>query len=86
MAVEFKKLAFEDDVVTKSLLTTKGDIIYASAAGTPARLGIGADNDVLKVDTDVPAQMCLHGKLILAVVGVIWIMDFQTQLLVVFHQ
>lgn len=55
MAVEFKKLAFEDDVVTKSLLTTKGDIIYASAAGTPARLGIGADNDILKVDTDVPA-------------------------------
>jgi len=55
MAVEWKKLAYEDDVITKALLTTKGDIIYASAASTPARLGIGADNAVLTVATDIPA-------------------------------
>lgn len=54
MAVTWKKLAYEDDVITKALLTTKGDILYASAANTPARLGIGTDNHVLTVATDVP--------------------------------
>lgn len=54
MAVEWKKLAYEDNVITKALLTTKGDIIYASAASTPARLGIGSDNQILRVATDVP--------------------------------
>jgi len=55
MAVTWKRLAFEDDVITKALLTTKGDIIYASGASTPVRLGIGGDNEVLTVATDVPA-------------------------------
>ena len=55
MAVTWKKLAYEGDVITKALLTTKGDIIYASAAGTPARLGIGTDDYILRVATDVPA-------------------------------
>lgn len=55
MAVTWKKLAYEDDVITKALLTAKGDILYASAAGTPAALAIGADNYILRVDTDVPA-------------------------------
>ena len=55
MAVEWKKLAYEDDVITKALLTAKGDIIYASAAGTPAALAIGTDGYVLAVDTDLPA-------------------------------
>lgn len=54
MAVVWKKLAYETDVITKALLTTKGDIIYASAASTPARLGIGGDNQILRVATDVP--------------------------------
>jgi hypothetical protein len=54
MAVTWKKLAYETDVITKALLTTKGDILYASAAATPARLGIGADNTILTVATDVP--------------------------------
>lgn len=55
MAVTWKKLAYEDDVITKALLTTKGDIIVASGASTPVRLGIGTDNYVLTVATDTPA-------------------------------
>jgi len=55
MAVTWRQLAYEDDVITKALLTTKGDIIYASAASTPARLGIGSDNQILRVATDIPA-------------------------------
>lgn len=55
MAVTWKKLAYETDVITKALLTTKGDIIYASAASTPARLAIGTDDYILRVATDVPA-------------------------------
>ena len=54
MAITWRKVAFEDDVITKALLTTKGDIIYASAAGTPARLGIGTDTQLLEVATDIP--------------------------------
>lgn len=55
MAVTWKKLAYEDDVITKALLTAKGDILYASAAGTPAALAIGTDDYILRVSTDVPA-------------------------------
>ena len=38
-----------------STLTTAGDIAYASAAGTPARLGIGSSAQVLTVASGVPA-------------------------------
>lgn len=38
-----------------SVLTTTGDILYASAANTPARLGIGATNFVLGVVGGIPA-------------------------------
>ena len=41
--------------IDKSILTTKGDIIYASGAGTPTRLGIGTNGKVLKVVNNVPA-------------------------------
>lgn len=41
--------------IDKSILTTKGDIIYASAANTPTRLGIGANGKVLKVVSGVPS-------------------------------
>ncbi len=54
MAITWKKVAYENDVITKALLTTKGDMIYASGASTPARLGIGGDNQILRVATDLP--------------------------------
>jgi len=54
MAVTWKKLAYEDDVITKALLTTEGDIIYASGADTPVRLGIGSDTNVLTLSGGVP--------------------------------
>jgi hypothetical protein len=37
------------------LLTTTGDTYYASAAGTPARLGIGTTGQVLNVASGLPA-------------------------------
>lgn len=51
MAVTWKKLAFEADVVTKATWTTKGDILVATGASTPARLGIGTDTHVLTADS-----------------------------------
>lgn len=48
MAVEWKKLAYELDVITKALLTEQGDVIYASAASTPAALAHGTSGQVLK--------------------------------------
>ena len=43
-----------DGKISKSLTTTTGDIIYASGANTPARLGIGTSNQVLTVSGGVP--------------------------------
>ena len=36
------------------ILTTTGDTFYASSGGTPARLGIGSTDQVLKVSGGVP--------------------------------
>jgi hypothetical protein len=40
--------------IAKTLTTTTGDIIYASAANTPARRGIGSTGEVLTVSGGVP--------------------------------
>jgi hypothetical protein len=45
--------------VTKSTLTTKGDIFYASGANTPTRLGIGTLGQVLTVSSGLPAWTSL---------------------------
>jgi len=55
MAITWTKLAYEDDVITKAVLTTEGDIIYASGADTPARLGIGSNDDVLTLAAGIPS-------------------------------
>ena len=41
--------------INNTLTTTTGDIIYASAANTPARLGVGSSGQVLSVSGGVPA-------------------------------
>ena len=41
--------------IPKTLTTTTGDIIYASSANTPARLGIGSSGQYLTVSGGVPA-------------------------------
>jgi len=55
MAVTWKKLAYEDDVITNTLLTTTGDIVYASANNTPDRLGVGSNDDVLTLAGGIPS-------------------------------
>lgn len=40
--------------IAKSMLTTKGDMIYASGARTPTRLGIGSAGQFLSVANGVP--------------------------------
>lgn len=40
--------------IPNNLTTTTGDIIYASSANTPARLGIGSTSQVLTVSGGVP--------------------------------
>jgi hypothetical protein len=44
-----------DAKIAKTLTTTTGDIIYASSANTPARLGIGSSAQVLTVASGVPS-------------------------------
>lgn len=43
-----------NEYITKSLTSTKGDMIYASAANTPARLGIGSTGQFLSIADGVP--------------------------------
>jgi len=48
-------------VINNTLTSTTGDIIYASAANTPARLGIGSTSQVLSVSGGVPAWATVSG-------------------------
>lgn len=41
----------EDELIEKSLLTTKGDLIAASGASTPVRVGVGSNGQVLTADS-----------------------------------
>ena len=40
--------------IAKSLTSTKGDMIYASAANTPSRLGIGSAGQFLSIANGIP--------------------------------
>lgn len=51
MAVTWKKLAYEDDVITKAFMAAKGDLISASADDTPLILGVGANDECLIADS-----------------------------------
>ena len=44
-----------ENYVPKSLTSTKGDMIYASDANTPARLAIGSNGQFLSIANGVPA-------------------------------
>jgi hypothetical protein len=46
--------AYADTKIAKTLTTTTGDIIYASSANNPARLGVGSTGQVLTVSGGVP--------------------------------
>ena len=43
-----------ENYVLKSLTTTKGDMIYASGANTPTRLGIGSNGQFLSIANGIP--------------------------------
>ena len=51
MAVTWKKLAYESDVILKSFMAAKGDLISASADDTPLILTAGANDLVLTTDS-----------------------------------
>jgi len=57
--------------IQPTLLTTTGDIMYASSASNPARLGIGSTSQVLTVVSGVPswATPAAGGKVLQVVQG-----------------
>ena len=59
MAVTWKKLAYEDDVITKAILTAAGDIIYADGSASPVVLAKGSDDEVLTLAAGVPSWAAL---------------------------
>ena len=60
-----------DAKIAKTLTSTTGDIIYASAANTPARLGIGSSAQILTVASGIPswATAAAGGTVIKVVYG-----------------
>jgi hypothetical protein len=54
MAITWKKLAYELDVVKKSEFTAAGDILYGTGAGTLDALHVGSAADILTLAGGVP--------------------------------
>jgi hypothetical protein len=61
------------NAISNSTVTTTGDIIYASAANTPARLGIGTASQVLAVNSGATAPewktIAAGGKVLQVIMG-----------------
>lgn len=49
--VTWRKIAYEDDVILKSIIDAKGDLIVGSADNTPAKLAVGANGYVLTANS-----------------------------------
>jgi hypothetical protein len=54
MAITWRKVAYELDVIKKSEFTAEGDILYGTGAGTLDALHHGSEADVLTVTGGVP--------------------------------
>ena len=61
----FSQTVADGRFIKNTLTTTTGDIIYASAANTPARLAIGSTSQVLTVSGGIPAWATPSGGLTL---------------------
>lgn len=55
MAITWKKLAYEDDVVLESDFTAAGDLIVGSGVGTASVLNIGTSLQILRTNSDATA-------------------------------
>ena len=65
--MDFVWVAQDDsNAIQNALLTTTGDTIYASAASTPARLGIGTTGQILTVAGGVPTWGIANGVTLLS--------------------
>ena len=53
-----------DGAIPKTLLTTTGDMIYASAANTPARLAVGSTGQMLMASGGVVGWATQYGRLL----------------------
>jgi len=71
MAVTWKKIAYEDEVITKGLLDAAGDIIYASSNDTPARLAVGANGEVLTLAAGIPSWAASGAGVVFATAAVL---------------
>jgi hypothetical protein len=49
--------SIENNLVDQSILTTKGDLLGASAAAIPARVGVGTDGQILSADSTKAAGL-----------------------------
>lgn len=56
-AVDTQMKTNADAAIAKSLVTTKGDIIAATGASTPARLAVGSNDQVLTADSTAATGM-----------------------------
>jgi hypothetical protein len=64
-----------DAKIAKTLTTTTGDIIYASGANTPARLGIGSSAQVLTVAAGIPSWATPGGSKVVQIVNATYSTD-----------